>query len=64
MRKLSFTLPFIYSLFFAIEILRNSALDLGINWFTITIYALNIIIIYLLHKLGKLAENWMEEYRQ
>lgn len=64
MKNLSFNLPLVYSIYFAIQIIRNKSLDLGMNWFTISLYVLNVLIIYLLYKLGKLVENWMEEYHQ
>lgn len=61
MFKLEFILPLMYGGYVSIMILKYGLINININTLTFGIYLLNIIVVYVLHRFGKVFDKCLEQ---
>ena len=61
MLRFEFILPFIYGGLTSITILRMGLFNLGMNFVTWSVYFLNLFIAYILFRIGRVFDRWLEQ---
>lgn len=59
---LHFCLPLAYASYTTIMILKYQLLDLNMNLVTWSLYFANILVVYIIHKLGKVLDKCLEQF--
>ena len=62
MFKLEFIMPLTYAGYISTMMLKYKLFDLNVNTLTLGVYLLNIMVVFILHKVGKVLDKCLEHF--
>ena len=62
MFKLEFIIPLTYAGYISTMMLKYKLFDLNVNTLTLGVYLLNIMVVFILHKVGKVLDKCLEHF--